>query len=712
MAMGRCWTGRRWLALGAVVAMVWGLAAWSPAGAADGPQAVDVDGSSGGRTFEGFGGVSAGAASRLLIDYPPAQRSQILDYLFKPSYGASLQMLKVEVGGDANSTDGTEPSHMRSATEVNCDRGYEWWLMKEAKARNPEIKLAGLEWGAPGWVGAGSQSVWTSQNITYYLAWLDCARKHRLRIDYLGGWNEKGFDADWFKQFRRALDAKGYSDVQIVADDGVNWDIADAMANDPELKAAVGVVGVHYPCGFPNGTTCKSSPTAQALNKPLWASEQTNFAGSVTVQGVPLPRPGATPDSYDKGAAVLAGEINRAYTDGRMTGTLMWSLVWSAYEGLPFPGSAPLLANSPWSGNYVVGKTLWAIAHTTQFARPGWRYLDGGSARLAGGGSVVTLRSSTPKRDSDWTSVIETSDASESQELTYQIRNGLSTGTVHVWATNLESDRQSDSFQRMADIQPQNGSFSLTVRPGYVYSLTTTTGQAKGSASSPPAHTMALPYSDTFDEYAAEMTPRYFADLGGSFQTAACIGRPGKCLQQQVTQQPVEWFGINNFPITVVGDPAWANYKVEIEAYLPHSGHVELDGRGRPPEVALFPGFADGLNGYHFRVGTDGKWSLYRQTVAEYLDPNTGKFEPVTVDAPLASGSDSSLKPKTWHRLGLVFDGPGISVFLDGRKLSSVADAMYSVGQVGLQVSPWGQAQFKNLKIEPSSPGAALMTNK
>ena len=67
-----------------------------------------------GRTFEGIGAVSAGASSRLLIDYPEPQRSQILDYLFKPDYGAALQHLKVEIGGEVNSTDGTEPTHERT----------------------------------------------------------------------------------------------------------------------------------------------------------------------------------------------------------------------------------------------------------------------------------------------------------------------------------------------------------------------------------------------------------------------------------------------------------------------------------------------------------------------------------------------------------------------------------------------------------------------
>src|SRR6266481_3050682 len=66
---------------------------------------INVNGASAGRTFDGVGAISGGGGnSRLLIDYPPAQRSQILDYLFKPNYGAAVQLLKLEIGGDANST--------------------------------------------------------------------------------------------------------------------------------------------------------------------------------------------------------------------------------------------------------------------------------------------------------------------------------------------------------------------------------------------------------------------------------------------------------------------------------------------------------------------------------------------------------------------------------------------------------------------------------
>ena len=68
-----------------------------------------VDRSGAANTFDGIGGLSGGGATtRLLIDYKEPQRSQVLDYLFKPNFGASLQILKVEIGGDSQSTDGTE----------------------------------------------------------------------------------------------------------------------------------------------------------------------------------------------------------------------------------------------------------------------------------------------------------------------------------------------------------------------------------------------------------------------------------------------------------------------------------------------------------------------------------------------------------------------------------------------------------------------------
>jgi len=70
--------------------------------------------------FEGIGVVSAGASTRLLIDYPEPFRSQILDYLFLPNFGAGFQHLKVEIGGDINWND-TEVSCNMALPEIPAD---------------------------------------------------------------------------------------------------------------------------------------------------------------------------------------------------------------------------------------------------------------------------------------------------------------------------------------------------------------------------------------------------------------------------------------------------------------------------------------------------------------------------------------------------------------------------------------------------------------
>src|SRR5215831_16171324 len=159
--------------LAALLAAVWvvGLPA-QPAAAAT--TTITVNGTQGGRTFDGIGAISGGGGNtRLLTDYPAAQQQQILNYLFQPGYGADLQILKVEIGGDTNSTDGSESSIEHASGSINCGAGYEWWLMQQAKARNPNIKLYGLAWGAPGFLGNGN--FWSTDTVTYLLDWLGCA---------------------------------------------------------------------------------------------------------------------------------------------------------------------------------------------------------------------------------------------------------------------------------------------------------------------------------------------------------------------------------------------------------------------------------------------------------------------------------------------------------------------------------------------------------
>ena len=184
---------------------------------------IDVASAATTAVFDGIGAISGGGGETVLLPhYPAVQRELILDYLLRPSFGAALHILKVEIGGDALSTDGAEPSHMHDEhTSPDFTRGYEWWVAKEAKARNPLVKLYGLPWEWPAWVGAGTSSPFTniSKPLHYIMEWLRGARDtHGLALDYLGIWNERECNPDYLVALRGALDRDYlFSHTQIVA---------------------------------------------------------------------------------------------------------------------------------------------------------------------------------------------------------------------------------------------------------------------------------------------------------------------------------------------------------------------------------------------------------------------------------------------------------------------------------------------------------------
>ena len=181
-----------------------------------------------GDRFDGIGGVSGGGGgARLLVDYAPALRDDLLDLLFTPNFGLSLHHLKVEIGCDGDTTQGSEPTHARSATDVSFDRSYEVWIMQEATKRNPRIQLSGLEWGVPGWVaaspGGGGRygGMWSPANVKYMVGWATGLRDQKgLNLSALAvAYNERGYNATFIKAVRKGLDAAGLAHVQTIAAD-------------------------------------------------------------------------------------------------------------------------------------------------------------------------------------------------------------------------------------------------------------------------------------------------------------------------------------------------------------------------------------------------------------------------------------------------------------------------------------------------------------
>jgi len=640
-------------------------------------QSIVIDAASPGRTFDGVGAISGGGGnSRLLIDYPEPQRSQVLDYLFKPHYGANIQIFKVEIGADMDSTDGAESSHMHTATDENYNRGYEWWLMEQAKARNPNIKLVALAWGAPAWVGNGNY--WSQDMIDYIIKWIKHAQSdHHLTIDYLGGRNEHGYNVQWYKDLRAALRANGLGSIKVIASDDWErnklWNIATEMRKDPAVNDAIDIVGVHGPGwgGYP-------TPDALALSKPLWDSE----------------------GHFDEhpGWPEMARNINRNYVAGKVTATVFWPIISAMYDNLPYDNIGLIKSNQPWSGHYVVTPSVWVMAHTAQFTAPGWQYLDSACgfffADTTGAhGSYAALRSPDHK---DFSLIIETVQAKSRETVHFSI-SGFPPRKLHLWTTDLTSSDPAQWFIKLPDIVAVNGKFSLDLQPGRMVTVTNTTGQSKGDAVPPAAAPFNLPYADDFKPYAPGRLAKYFSDMYGAFETAPCDGgRTGICLSQLVPREPIAWKRTDGRPFTILGNLDWTGYTVSTDVLFEQPGSADLIGRLTGMSGSDIP------NSYVLRVADTGAWSLRRTSTDQ--DKRTRQSDLV-----LAAGSVSPLGVKQWHRLSLAFNGSSIIPQIDskpvtiyGKPMDAVTDATYTKGMVGLGAPNYSLIQFDNFQITPT----------
>ncbi|XP_005483199.3 galactocerebrosidase isoform X1 [Zonotrichia albicollis] len=630
-----------------------------------------------GREFDGIGAVSGGGAtSRLLVNYPEPYRSEILDYLFKPNFGASLHILKVEIGGDAQSTDGTEPSHMHYENDENYFRGYEWWLMKEAKKRNPKIKLIGLPWAFPGWIGKGENWPYDYPDITayYIVSWILGAKQyHDLDIDYIGIWNERAFSSKYIKLLRYTLDKHGLEQVRIIASDRLWEPISFVMMIDSELHGVVDVIGAHYP-----GT--KTVKNALLTGKKLWSSEDYSTFNN------------------DVGAGCWARILNQNYVNGNMTATIAWNLVASYYEELPFGRCALMTAQEPWSGHYKVESPIWITAHTTQFTQPGWSYLqvDG---HLEGGGSFVALTDGL----GNLTIIIETMSHNHSkcirpplpnfnvapQSATFYLRGSFSmVQTLQVWHSRLDFESGNSSlFQQLHPLRVWRGRFSLDLDVDEVYTLTTLkTGWKCGYPEPPPPQPFPSIYSDDFNIRNPPFSEApNFADQTGVFEyfvNASDAGDHVFTLRQVVVQRPITWVSDADQTISVIGNFKWVNMTVTCDIYIekPRDGGVFIAGRVDNGGI-----YVRDSKGVFFWVFADGTYRVTSDLAGKEI---------------LMKGL-AGVRDNVWHTLTLNIQGNSASGLLNGYPLwENVTISKPGNGWAALGTRSFEFAQFDNFHIE------------
>lgn len=668
-------------------------------------QKIIIDGNAGGKRFDGIGLVNGGGATSVLLkDYPEPQRSQILDMVYKPKFGASVSTLLVEIPGDGNSTQGSMPSHKHTRDDLNYSRGYTWWILQEAQKRNPNLTLDGAAWSAPGWIGGGE--FWSQDAADYYLSWLKGLRDvYGLEFTAIGCRNEKGESHDFVKKLRKTLNANGFESVKIHAFD--NWykgklDFVKKMLIDKELCDAVDIIGGHI---FYDGepVSPEERVMAEKLGKPIWNTED---------------------HVYKKGFDCLISLVecfNVNHIHNGVTKIVNWYDIAGTYPMEPYSEDPPtVLAYEPWSGHFKVRQALWGYAHYGQFTEVGWKYVNGACKDLHGGGSMVTLKSP----EGDYSIIIETKDAEAPQTLHFTLAGGLIDKNLCVWHSDA-----SEQFARLNDIKVKDRQFTVTLEPNTVYSLSTTTGQRKGSYDSPDSKPFPFPYYETFEGYENPAQygylPRYTADIIGSFELSDRPDCNGKCMRQVVAEPAISWAPDWHY-YSIIGDSIWNDYDVSADLYLNSGDAAGIMGRVNH----VGTGYGIIPKGYYMQLGDDGQCKLV--VVRGKVDKNklVGDAEQQALikknrddseggEKVLASVKLSGISSGKWYNLKLRFKGNEIIGFIDGRQVLKAKDALYGHGMAGIIVEKFqdrvSTPYFDNLSItavgeEVSQPTAPSET--
>ncbi|MFA9464578.1 MAG: bacterial Ig-like domain-containing protein [Velocimicrobium sp.] len=698
--------------------------------------------------FQGFGAVSCNNTSNLLIDYKeehPDQYWKMMNQLFNTDTGAGISHVKVELGGDVNSSSGTEPATMRSAGETaNVLRGAGWHFAADAKSINPNITVEALRWGEPAWTKAGGYEA----RYKWYKETIDAVYdEYGMKLDYLSpGQNENNAasvssvadNLAWIKYCAQQLNAEtdgryDYSSIKIVATDSHSGcdAIATAMLNDSELMDLIDVIGDHYNV---NGSA-NLTRLNEEYGKEVWYSE--GIAPMINAKE----RLSEQPEYGGVGGTVSMADLATRYICAysyagtayptKMTRFEFQPAIAGFYQGSAYSPKQLIGAFYPWSGYYEADGGLQMVQHFTMFSEIGWNYIEGacyGDGTYSDGGVKADTGTNhymtITDPDTDDYSIIFANNTSQTRS--YQIKaTNLSkfADKVNVWETRGPDDGEAYDANWMQNIDTITPSvstdnsgiayYNITIKPYSIVTVTTLldkgTNYVSGQDNSTQENTvLALPYTDDFEysDYALDTkgrtylerrgdTPRYTSDQRGAFEvTQEADNIKNHVLYQVISQDilPSEWdvwsggagATTSVTPNTWLGDQRWANYTASYQFKLDASGTSNnFAGLGVRQNESF--GGSDS-SGYSARIYVDGSYKLF--------DNN--------VEVASVAGIIVDFDASAWHKLSVECKENVITVYLDESQILTYTDTTSPnlCGRISI-LSGYYNTYYDNLVVAP-----------
>jgi glucosylceramidase len=171
---------------------------------------VDVNEAVSYQEMDGFGAsLTESAAIVLNHGLSPSAREEVLDRLFSPTLGIGLSLLRQPMGASDfalsnysyDDPPGGRPDPELRYFSIERDRTEIIPLLRQAKARNPRLRLLGTPWSPPGWmktsgsmIGGRLRPEFQPALAQYFVRFLEAYVAEGLPFDFLTVQNEPHYE--------------------------------------------------------------------------------------------------------------------------------------------------------------------------------------------------------------------------------------------------------------------------------------------------------------------------------------------------------------------------------------------------------------------------------------------------------------------------------------------------------------------------------------
>ncbi|MDE5947109.1 MAG: hypothetical protein K2G63_07390 [Oscillospiraceae bacterium] len=640
-----------------------------------------------GTAFKGFGCISAGGSSRLLMDYKilhPEIYDEILSLLFKEGYGAELSHIKVEIGSDVNSLVCTESSLMRSENE-NADvmKSAGFIFASDALKINPNLEIDMIRYGEAGYIKnafAESKSKGYRLRYKWYLRVIeDAFKKLNIKFTHISP-DKSGTevpDIEWLIYFSKRLRCEknklyDYSKIKIVASDGTTA-ISEKMLKNEKLRKSVDIIGLH-------NLTLKDENAEKLINncnKEVWNTE-ISAPSNVPKLSVNCDASGIAGENSITDIAI---DIIKGFANCKMTMYEFLPAVSGYYSGNNL--GQLITAGSPWSGHYSVNSGFFMTMHFTRFIGRGWRFIE--SACDGINDSYVTFM---PEDKSEIT-MIFCNDTSKPKGYMVDISTcdfeNRTFKFVETKGAFPASHYAQNWFRNINVKKASRGKIYIESKPYSIITITTlNTAFVKGvntiKIPSVKRQRLRLPYNDSFcypEKFIAKrgIFPLLTCDEGGVFEIS------GDFLQQKIKKDIIP--ENSNYretpnPVTFIGDESWVNYSAEVEFILETPDKDNYAGIGVHCDSSYC--------GCSLRIYGDGRAEIY------FMDNIVSSF------------SNLVIKKNCWNKIKILALANIYMIYFNDKFIGDFEEKniIQPCGRISI-FSGFYENKFRRLRVNPVS---------